>query len=94
MVTDEFRELNKETSKTLVERERKTKEKRSARKKKRERARQRARERERAQENRRARFLAMAFWLRSDDGVYTAQGPSHPPQPPPTLMLGFWKITT
>jgi hypothetical protein len=94
MVTDEFRELNKETRKTLVEREREKRKRRDPRgRRERERARQRARERERAQENRRARFLAMAFWLRRDDGLYTAQGPS-PPWAPPTLMLGFWKITT
>jgi len=49
MVTDEFRELNKETSNTLVEREREKKEKRSARKK-RERGRDRGRERESARE--------------------------------------------
>jgi hypothetical protein len=93
MVTDEFRELNKETSKTLVERER---EKRNRRDPRGRREREGETEGERAQENRRARFLAMAFWLRSDDGVYTAQGPSHPLPPPPlpTLILGFWKITT
>ncbi len=84
--------------KTLVERagwerEKKKKEKRSGRKR-RDRGLDRGRESERAQENRRARFLAIAFWLRSDDGVYTAQGPSHPPHHPPTLVLGFWKITT
>jgi hypothetical protein len=90
MVIDEFRELNKETSKTLVERERERERKRRAPRgrRERERARQRARERE----SRRARFLAMAFWRRSDNGLYTAQGPS--PRPPPTLILGFWKITT
>jgi hypothetical protein len=92
MVTDEFRELNKETSKTLVERER---EKRKRRDPRGRREREGETEGEGAQENIRARFLAMAFWLRSDDGVYTAQGPSHPPPPPlPTLILGFWKITT
>jgi hypothetical protein len=36
----------------------------------------------------------MAFWRRSDDGLYTAEGPSSPAPPQPTLMLGFWKITT
>ncbi len=82
MVTDEFRELNKETTKTLVERERKKKEKSSTRKeRKRERGRESERAQEnRAQENRRARFLAMAFWRRSDNRLYTAQGP-FPPLP-------------
>jgi hypothetical protein len=93
MVTDEFRELNKETSKTLVERESRERGKKEREEIREEEERQRARERE----NRRARFLAMAFWRRSDDGLYTAEGPSSsPPASPqqPTLMLGFWKITT
>ncbi len=76
--------MNKETRHWSRERERKEREEIRE-----EEERQRARERE----NRRARFLAMAFWRRSDDGLYTAQGPS-PPPPKPTLMLGFWKITT
>ncbi len=76
MVTDEFRELNKETSKTLVERERVEREgKKEGDEIREEEERQRARERE----NRRARLLAMAFWRRSDDGLYTAEGPSSSP---------------
>jgi hypothetical protein len=82
MMTDEFGELNKETSKTGVEREREKKENISARKK-----RESETESERARENRRARFLAMAFWLRSDDGLYTAQGPSHPLPPSSPHLL-------
>jgi hypothetical protein len=96
MVNDEFRELNKETSETLVERERKKKEKRSTRKK-RDRGRDRGRESERAQENRRAQFLAMAFWHRSDATtafILRRAHPNPPGAPPPTLVLGFWKITT
>jgi len=72
-LTDEFRELNKETRHWSREREREKKEREEIRE---EEERQRARERE----NRRARFLAMAFWRRNDDGLYTAQGPSHPSQ--------------
>ncbi len=76
MVTDEFRELIEETSKTLVKRAKKE-EKSSARKE-----RDRERERDRGRESERARFLAMAFWRRSDNGHYTAaQGPSPPPTP-------------
>jgi hypothetical protein len=94
MVTDEFRELNKETSKTLVERESREREKKEREEIREEEERQRARQRARERENRRARLLAMAFWRRSDDGLYTAEGPSSPAPPQPTLMLGFWKITT
>jgi hypothetical protein len=89
MVTDEFRELNKETSKTLVERERKKKENSSARKE-RERARQRARERENARE---LKGIVPCDGVLAEERrrpLYCAG--SIPP--PPTLMLGFWKITT
>jgi hypothetical protein len=82
MVTDEFRELNKETSKTLVktlvERESRERGKKEREEIREEEERQRARQRARERENRRARFLAMAFWRRSD-GVYTAEGPSSSP---------------
>ncbi len=50
MVTDEFRELNKETSKTLVETEREKRKRRDPRgRRERQRARQRARERKRTE---------------------------------------------
>jgi hypothetical protein len=76
MVTDEFRELKKKQARHRY-RERKKREKSSARK---ERERQRDRGRESGRESERARFLAIAFWWRSDNGLYTAaQGPSPPP---------------
>jgi hypothetical protein len=87
MVTDEFRELNKETSGRERE-EREPRKRRDPRGRRETEGRQRAREREK----RRARFLAMALWRRSED-VYTARR-AHPPLAPPTLVLGFWKITT
>ncbi len=82
-------------SRALVERESREREGKKERDEIREEEeRQRARQRARERENRRARLLAMAFWRRSDDGLYTAEGPSSPAPPQPTLMLGFWKITT
>jgi len=91
MVNDEFRELNKETSETLVERERKKKEKRSTRKK-RVRGRDSAREQKGtvpcdgvlAEERRRRLYCA--------GPIPTNTTP--PPRPLPILILGFWKITT
>ncbi len=70
-----------DTGRERVEREWGKKEREEIRE---EEERQRARQRARERENRRARFLAIAFWRRSDDGLYTAEGPSSSPPPPPT----------
>jgi hypothetical protein len=98
MVTDQFRELNKETSKTLVERERvererekrKRRDPRGRREKEGQTEGERAREQKGtvpcdgvlAEERRRALYCGGPIFLPS------------PPPPKPTLMLGFWKITT
>ncbi len=90
MVTDEFRELNKETSKTLVERERERERKRRAPRgrRERERARQRARERENETEGERAREHGSLRW-RFGGGATTAfilLRRAHPPTPDPHLL--------
>jgi hypothetical protein len=92
MVTDEFRELNKETSKTLVsresrhwsresrERERKKKEKRSARKK-RDRGPDRGRESERTEGH---GYLRWRFGGGATTGFILRRAHLPPARPPPT----------
>jgi hypothetical protein len=76
MVTDEFRELNKETSKTLVEREKKKREE-FREEGERERARQRARERKRTEGH---GSLRWRFGGGATTGFILRK--AHPPPPP------------
>jgi hypothetical protein len=82
MVTDEFRELNKETSKDIG-REREGKKKKSSARKERERGRANETEGERAREHKRTEghgSLRWRFGVRATTGFILCR--AHPPPPP------------